>query len=94
MRTQIITDHRLPRSKGYAHGVLSDAKEYIFIARQIVMNAEGEVVGKGDIVTQFAIAIRRGHANAVAGDLRPFSGFVNQMPITHHALFSRQEIYV
>ncbi len=71
MGTQVVTDRRLPRSKGYAHGVLSDAKEYLFIAGQIAMNVEGEIVGKGDIITQFAVAIRNFATVLSAAGLQP-----------------------
>ena len=53
-----IDDPNLSRPKGFVHGVLSAAKKHLFIAGQIALDAEGNVVGDGDIVTQFGAAIR------------------------------------
>ena len=57
MTQQTIHDESLPQPSGYVHGVLSSAPRHLFISGQIALDADGNVVGVGEIVAQFAQAI-------------------------------------
>lgn len=53
----IITPPDLAKPKGYAYGVKVRGGETLYIAGQVAFDADGNVVGAGDIVTQFERAL-------------------------------------
>ena len=49
----IITPPDLARPRGYSHGVKVRGGATLYIAGQVAFDAEGKVVGPGDLVRQF-----------------------------------------
>ncbi len=54
---KFINDETMPTHKGFSHGVLARGTETLYIAGQIALDRNGNVVALGDMVGQFAAAI-------------------------------------
>ena len=51
--TQSINPPSLPKPAGYSHAWEVQGGKTIYIAGQVALNTDGQVVGKGDLVAQF-----------------------------------------
>jgi enamine deaminase RidA (YjgF/YER057c/UK114 family) len=63
MSKKIINPSSLPRPSGFSHGILTTGGRLLFLAGQTAFNAEGQLVAPGDLVGQYAEALR--HLQAV-----------------------------
>ncbi|HZE37779.1 MAG TPA: RidA family protein [Stackebrandtia sp.] len=45
---------QLARPSGFSHAVVADPGRTVYLAGQTALNGHGEIVGVGDVVTQFA----------------------------------------
>ena len=52
-RIEPVNPPTLMKPFGYSHGYQATGGRTLFLSGQIAKNAQGEVVGKGDIVAQF-----------------------------------------
>ncbi|MFQ5658666.1 MAG: hypothetical protein ACE5G5_14080 [Candidatus Methylomirabilales bacterium] len=50
MRAEIIKPHGWPRASGYSYGVKVSGGKFLFIAGQVPKDAEGRLVGRGQVV--------------------------------------------
>ncbi|MDQ3455964.1 MAG: RidA family protein [Actinomycetota bacterium] len=55
MSTQRINPPQLTRPSGFSHAVVTDST--VYLAGQTALNAEGLIVGGGDVVVQFEQAL-------------------------------------
>jgi enamine deaminase RidA (YjgF/YER057c/UK114 family) len=62
MPKKIIAPPSLPAPRGFSHGVLVTGGSLLFLAGQDASNADGHIVGPGDIVGQLDQALRNLHA--------------------------------
>ena len=51
--TQPINPPSLPKPAGFAHGLEVQGGKTVYMAGQVAMDKDGQVVGKGDLVAQF-----------------------------------------
>jgi enamine deaminase RidA (YjgF/YER057c/UK114 family) len=51
--TQPINPPSLPKPVGYSHGWEAQGGKTVYLAGQVAMDGNGQVVGKGDLVAQF-----------------------------------------
>ena len=51
--TQPINPSSLPKPVGYAHGWEAQGGKTIYVAGQVAMDRDGQVIAKGDLVGQF-----------------------------------------
>ncbi|MBV8451431.1 MAG: RidA family protein [Deltaproteobacteria bacterium] len=52
MEKQFFNPSNMHRPRGYSHAVAADGGRLIFIAGQVALDKEGNLVGKGDLRTQ------------------------------------------
>lgn len=58
MEKNIINPASLPPPRGYNHGILITGGKILFLAGQDASDAEGKIVGPGDLVVQFEQVLR------------------------------------
>ncbi|MBI4484029.1 MAG: RidA family protein [Acidobacteria bacterium] len=58
MEKKIINPPMLPAPKGFNHGILVTGGRLLFLAGQDASDAEGRIVGPGDLVAQFEQVLR------------------------------------
>lgn len=51
-QTEYPTSKALPPANGYSHVVVAQPAKMIFIAGQVAMNADGKIIGVGDLKAQ------------------------------------------
>lgn len=54
MNRDILNPPSLARPSGFNHGILTTGGKLLFLAGQTASNAEGQIVGVGDLVAQYA----------------------------------------
>lgn len=58
MEKTIINPPTLPTPRGYNHGILVSGGRLLFLAGQDASDVEGNIVGSGDLVSQFEQVLR------------------------------------
>ena len=51
--TTAVNPATLPKPLGFSHGMEAQGGKTLYIAGQVAVNKDGQVVGKGDLVAQF-----------------------------------------
>ena len=66
---QAVNPPSLPKPAGFAHGFEVQGGKTVYMAGQVAMDKDGQVVGKGDLVAQFrqALLVHRDLAGHVEG---------------------------
>jgi enamine deaminase RidA (YjgF/YER057c/UK114 family) len=68
MIREIINPPTLSAPRGYAHVTVVSSAKQVHVSGQVALNAQGEVVGKGDIAAQAEqVYVNLGYALAAAG---------------------------
>ncbi|MGH2538031.1 MAG: RidA family protein [Candidatus Promineifilaceae bacterium] len=68
MPKQIINPAGLARPSGFSHAILAEGGRLLFLAGQDASDADGRIVGRGDLVAQFEQVLRNlGVVLAAAG---------------------------
>ena len=57
MKKRYINPPTLPAPRGYTHGILVTGGRLLFLAGQDASDAQGQIVGAGDLVAQFEQAL-------------------------------------
>lgn len=81
MERKYINPPSLPSPRGYTHGILTEGGRLLFLAGQDASNAEGQIIGPGDLVAQFEQALRNlravvEHAGGTMPDIMKLNIFV------------------
>ena len=66
-----VRPNTLPKPSGFSYGYEVKSGRLVFLAGQVAMNAEGKIVGRGDLVAQFrqTCANMQTVLNAAGGDM-------------------------
>jgi enamine deaminase RidA (YjgF/YER057c/UK114 family) len=63
-----VRPHTLPKPAGFSYGYEVKSGRIVFVAGQVAVNAEGKIVGGGDLVAQFRqVCANLGTVMAAAG---------------------------
>jgi len=95
----VITSSQAPQPLGaYSVGMSVSPGKLVFVAGQVSVDASGNLVGKGDVVTQTRQALQNiGHVLAAAGagfsDVVEFTTYVVGRPSVEGYIQGRGEVY-